>query len=417
METNDQIFRCPDLLEESLRDYALSVECSFADLKKTNLFVKIHNERAIRKLSEEFFKKLEPLRSRGMSSFSDKEKEQLKRDFREFALVLDKQRLFFDKPFLGYFMEMGYLESTNAFFDAAKSHDENLLLSDLFQAVRNLWIMNSLQILFGGNVSMTPSTFSYSMLYPYTDNYLDDPRVDKSAKKKFNERFQMVLEGNQPKNVTPEEMKIFTMIRNIEAEYDRSSYGELYESLLAIQHAQVFSMGQDGDTKLVSGDLLPLSFYKGGCSVLADAFLVRGHLSIAEKDFAFGYGCFLQLLDDFQDTSLDREDRHWTLFSISEKHDVHDKNVEKLLAFIHRVMTKHTLNTANEVLLKKVIPECTMIMVMDVIGRDPSLVSRKFYHTLESYSKVRLSFYKELKEKIDQFTEGLDRGASIGKYS
>lgn len=417
MDTIKQTFRCAELLEESLQDYTLSVDCPYNNLKKTNLMKKIHNEREIRKLSEKFFRKLEPLRTRDMNSFNDRDKEELKRDFKEFALVLDKKRLFFDKPFLGYFMDMGYLESTNAFFDAAKSHDENLLLTDLFQAVRNVWIMNSLQILFGRNVSMTPSIFSYSMLYPYTDNYLDDPRVDKAAKKKFNERFQMVLEGNEPSNVTPEEKKVFTMIRNIESEYDRKSYGELFEGLLAIQHAQVSSMGQDGEIKLTPGDLLPLSFYKGGSSVLADAFLVKGHLSIAEKDFAFGYGCFLQLLDDLQDASLDREDHHWTLFSISEEQDIHDKNVDKLLAFIQRVMTKHTLNTANEALLKEVISECTMIMVMDVIGRDPSLVSRKFYHTLESYSKVRLSFYKELKEKIDQFTEGLDRGASIGKYS
>jgi hypothetical protein len=51
--------------------------------------------------------------------------------------------------------------------------------------------------------------------------------------------------------------------------------------------------------------ILPISFFKGGTSVLADAFLVKGNLNIKEMHFAFAYGSFLQLLDDLLYTGND----------------------------------------------------------------------------------------------------------------
>jgi hypothetical protein len=51
-------------------------------------------------------------------------------------------------------------------------------------------------------------------------------------------------------------------------------------------------------------------------------------------------------------------------------------------------------------LMKEVITSCTLVMVMDAAGRNPGLISHRLYKELESYSKVKLSFYKEFEDKI-----------------
>lgn len=417
METNTPRFKYQYLLDQILDDFGASKESPFLEMKKISYVEKLFNEREIKKYSEKLFKKIEPFKNLGNEKLSEEDKDMITKAFKEYILKLDQKKLFFDKPFLGYFMEMGYLESTNAFIEHAKAHDADLKFLDLFQAIRNVWIMNSLQLFFGSKVAMTPSIFSYSMLYPYTDNYLDDPMISKEDKKNFNTRFQMVLEGKTPEDITPREDKIFAMIRNIEGQYDRNIHPEVFQSLLLIQDAQVYGMNQDSAAKIAPDMILPLSFYKGGSSVLADSFLVKGTLSREEMDFSFGYGSFLQLLDDFQDAEEDRSNHHWTLFSIKDDCDIYDSEVDKLLSFIHSVMNKHKFNTENEALIKDVIQECTIIMVMEVIGRNPHFVSEKLYKFLESYSKVRLSFYKEFKETALENLKGFDMNQTIGNLT
>ena len=61
----------------------------------------------------------------------------------------------------------------------ARSFDPAVSVADIFQATRNAWTACGLQTLFGHPMELTPSIFAYSMLYPYTDNYLDDPAIER----------------------------------------------------------------------------------------------------------------------------------------------------------------------------------------------------------------------------------------------
>ena len=65
----------------------------------------------------------------------------------------------------------------------------------LGQALRNVWIGNSLQMLLDRPVTMGPGLFAYSMLYPVTDNWLDDPDITPDLKRAFNERLGKRLAG------------------------------------------------------------------------------------------------------------------------------------------------------------------------------------------------------------------------------
>ncbi|MCJ7695484.1 MAG: hypothetical protein MUO40_08655, partial [Anaerolineaceae bacterium] len=68
------------------------------------------------------------------------------------------------------------------FFEQARAFDPNISINEIIQATRNLWIANSQQMLLGIPPELTTTLFAYSMLYPISDNFLDDPLVSKMEK-------------------------------------------------------------------------------------------------------------------------------------------------------------------------------------------------------------------------------------------
>jgi hypothetical protein len=127
---------------------------------------------------------------------------------------------------------------------ARKAHDFNPHLSDqdIYQAGRNVMTMNFIQMLWGVPVEITPSVFAYSMLYPYTDNYLDDPGIPHSTKAAFTHRFHLRLQGEAVHANNAYEDAIFALVAMVEGEWERSSHPLVYESLLVIHAAQVRSL-------------------------------------------------------------------------------------------------------------------------------------------------------------------------------
>ncbi|MBK5241704.1 hypothetical protein [Clostridium sp.] len=89
---------------------------------------------------------------------------------------------------------------THKFINNVKEFDNTINLDKMVQDFGNVWIMNILQVLFIIKVEYTPSFFTYSMLYPYTDNYLDNPLISLKNKKSINERFKLRLEGEKTKD-------------------------------------------------------------------------------------------------------------------------------------------------------------------------------------------------------------------------
>ena len=73
---------------------------------------------------------------------------------------------------LALLMSADFKNSTTEFVNMAREFDAGLSPADLFQACRNVWIMNGLQLLLGLEVKFSPAICAYSLLYPYTDNYL-----------------------------------------------------------------------------------------------------------------------------------------------------------------------------------------------------------------------------------------------------
>lgn len=76
-----------------------------------------------------------------------------------------------------------FIASANNFINKAKKFDPYITSADIFQALRNVWTMNLLQTTFSMDVELTYPIFSYSMLYPYTDNLIDSNQSSNTEKK------------------------------------------------------------------------------------------------------------------------------------------------------------------------------------------------------------------------------------------
>jgi hypothetical protein len=173
-----------------------------------------------------------------------------------------------------------------------------------------------MQPLLGAPLGLTPAILGYSLLYPYSDNFLDQRRISRDDKLRFSERFRSRLRGEALPPHGDHEASIWELVRLIEGQFPRPRFPGVFESLLAIHNAQEESLAQlHGGALCDDSEILRISCFKGGTSVLADAFLVHGILTAQQQDFAFDWGVLLQLGDDLQDIHEDLERGSSTLFT------------------------------------------------------------------------------------------------------
>jgi hypothetical protein len=243
-----------------------------------------------------------------------------------------------------------FFTAAGDFSRAARAFDPDLKLDDLWQALRNIWIGNGLQMLLDLPVQSTPALFAYSMLYPVTDNLLDDRSVAAADKRRFNDRFGQRLAGCELTPSTAVESAAFALVATIERQFPRHRYPDVHESLLAIHHGQVLSLTQQQACRTGAAaargsgpreddeGLLAISCEKGGTSVLADLYLIAGEACEDAERFAFGYGVALQLMDDLQDATIDAAAGHQTLFTRAAARGPLDAIAARLLQFIDRAI-------------------------------------------------------------------------------
>jgi hypothetical protein len=283
----------------------------------------------------------------------------------------------------------------------ARHFDPAVTMDDILQACRNAWTACGLQALLGQPAHLTPAIFAYSMLYPYSDNYLDDKNIPPDAKLCFSSRFRHRLAGDdKPRPENARERIIWEFVSLIESQWPREHYRPVYDCLLAIHQAQERSLQQQHAAGLSNTDILRLSFAKGGASVLADAFLARGSLSEAEKRFAFGWGVLLQLGDDLQDLASDRERGFHTLFSRVAGQAPLDELTTRILNFARRVMESMDTLPSGAGHLKELLRKNSISLLVTAAGEYSELYSDAYLRELESYSPLRFTFLKSRKDRV-----------------
>jgi hypothetical protein len=291
---------------------------------------------------------------------------------------------------------------TNRFIRSVKEFDNNINLDKMVQALRNVWIMNILQVLFNIKVQYTPSVFAYSMLYPYTDNYLDSTEISLQDKKSINDRFKLRLEGKEIKAINSYEEDLFKLVCMIEGQYPRSSHSQIYESLLCIHAAQCNSLTQQkGITSPYERDILGISTEKGGTSVLADAYLVNENLSPAQTDFIFAYGALLQFCDDLQDAKEDLKNGHMTIFSQTSGKWPLDNLTNALFDFSNKIIDLDEGFASEESCkMKQFLKKNLISLIFEAISQNYNLYSKEYIKNIEKYYPFRMSYTRKLYKKI-----------------
>ena len=235
-----------------------------------------------------------------------------------------------------------FLPAGIEFCRGARNFDANLSRSDTIQACRNAWTACGLQPLLGVRSEITSSILGYSLLYPYTDNYLDNSHVSLHAKLGFSQRFRSRLQGSGEPASNAHEITLWALVAMIEAQYPRAQFPQVYECFLAIHGAQEASVAQlQAEAWISDAELLHLSLLKGGTSVLADACLARGWMSEEEGRFGFEWGALLQLGDDLQDVHEDLQRGSTTVFTRAvNRGEPLDPLVLQLLCFCDHVAAR-----------------------------------------------------------------------------
>lgn len=282
----------------------------------------------------------------------------------------------------------------------ARQFDPGLSMADVIQACRNAWTACGLQPLLGDRVALTPAILGYSLLYPYSDNYLDREDISLEAKLRFSERFRNRLRGQVLSVQDDREAALWTLVDVIEEQYPRARYPQVFACLLAIHRAQEESVAQ---LQSPSGDaeVLRMSCAKGGSSVLADACLAHGWLNEEESRFSFEWGVLLQLGDDLQDVREDLRRGSVTLFTrAAVLGRPLDGLVVQLLNFSEQVGARMDSLPHGSEMLKKLLRMSWRSLIIGAVANSHEFFSPGFLCEAERWSPFRFEFLRLRNQRL-----------------
>jgi len=284
----------------------------------------------------------------------------------------------------------------------ARQFDPDLSMPGIIQACRNAWTACGLQPLLGERIHLTPSILGYSLLYPYSDNFLDLEEISATTKVHFSQRFRERLRGHGLAISNPREHALWRMVELIEAEFPRAAYPQVFDCLLAIHHAQEESIAQvTHGSNCDNAELLRMSCSKGGTSVLADACLAHGWLNEEESRFAFNWGVLLQLGDDLQDVQEDMQRGSVTLFSRAAAQGTPlDNLVIQLLNFSDQVGAQMDILPNGTPTLKNLLKMSWRSLIIGAVAHSHQFFTPAFLTGAEQSSPFRFAFLRARRERL-----------------
>ena len=308
----------------------------------------------------------------------------------------------FQKQQFQLIQRKGFIDVAAQFAAEARRYDPSLTDADIYQASRNVMSMNFMQLLLGLPVELTPAVFAYSLLYPYSDNLLDDPAISPQDKKTFGGWFLSILVDQNPAPRNERERRIREMIALVERQFPRDRFPAVYESMLGIHAAQSRSMElMRAAASPYEADVLGLSFEKGGASVLGDGYLVAGELTEWQRRFMFGYGCFTQLMDDVEDIRTDREAGIATIFTQSAGRWALDGVTNRLFHFGEGVFTQMERFPGEEAaLLRSLVWDCIQPALIGSLIRSHQYYSRPYLAALQTHFPFHFRTLERQEKKL-----------------
>jgi hypothetical protein len=312
-----------------------------------------------------------------------------------------------DYALIEIYKELGTI--TQEFLDKGQHLGADLTYDDLYKGARTVWFMITFQVIFIIERSFTPSIYGYNMLYPLTDNYIDNPTVTMEEKKFFIDRFRQRLMGDPMEAKNNHEKHVYAMVEEIESQWNRDDYPSVYLGLVSIHDAQTMSMKQLSmkEQELSQNEyqqkmeILQISAMKGAASVIAAGFLIKGILRGYHMAYLAHLGLALQLLDDLQDVEEDLKNNRMSIFAHAIRHgETLDKATARLLNFIHHPILLAKFPDIDDSHVARYVQVATVrfstLLVLEAASRLYLYYSHTFYRQLERLSPIPMNDLKKI---------------------
>ena len=288
-----------------------------------------------------------------------------------------------------------FQEELMEFIRHERQFSPELSINEIGQAIRNYIVYLMFNELNQMNYGFNTACFGYSMLYPFTDNYIDSKEHSDEEKQRYNQLIQDKIEGKvvHPKSV--HEKKTCDLLQAIESKYPREIDRTIYDLLLMMLEAQEGSLLQQNTTKsLAVEERLDISIYKGGISVLIDRFFVEKEITEEDLLFYLEFGFFLQLADDLRDIDEDSNNGNQTIFTFDLRFVQQEKIVNKMLHFLQRIMNSY--QAENYIFKNFILSNCYQLIYISVFG-SKCFFSKEYLDKLEIYLNVTYLFLEKTK--------------------
>lgn len=276
------------------------------------------------------------------------------------------------------------------FLKAVRHFSPELRFVEIGQAVRNYIVYAMFKVIHQVKSGFSKAGFGYSMLYPFTDNYIDSGEPSSDKKKEYN---QMIRDKILGKEIHPSCMhfkKTCDLLQAIASDYPREKDDRIYTLLLMMLKAQEDSLHQQSSDHLLSEEeRLNISLKKGGISVLVDRFLVNKELTAEDLHFYLGFGFFLQLADDLQDIGEDSQKGYQTLFTVNLSPEKEEKLANKLLHFLHHIMEAYS---AENDTFKNFVMVSSDQLVLTSMLRSKAFFTPQYRSQMEQFLPVTASY-------------------------
>lgn len=344
--------------------------------------------------------------------FPQKQEEQLtwKREMEDMTEeFLEKEELLGIRQYMSQETFAEFKEETKRFVRQIRSFDPELSAENIWQALRNYFIYAVIADLQGQRQECKEAAFAYSLLYPYTDNFIDEKGHTKQQKEEYNRMIADILQGIP---VTPEKgisEKTSQLLKRLADSYNGEKNQEIRSLLLMMLEAQNESIRQQtGKEELTKEEILDISAYKGSISVLIDYFFTTEVLREEEVRFYMKFGFFLQLADDLQDRKEDQKSGSKTLMVLSAKRGELAENVNRLLHYAHTIFAEFTpVNDRLKIFMEKHCYSLVLAAAME----NPECFSGEELKQVEQFFLVHMEFLQKFLQKQKKAYE------KSGRYS
>lgn len=363
--------------------------------------------------------------------FPKKQEEQLawKQEMEEMTEeFLEKEEILCIRQYMSQETLAEFKEETKRFVRQTRSFDPELSAENIWQALRNYFIYALITDLQGQKQECKEAAFAYSLLYPYTDNFIDEKGHTKQQKEEYNRMIADVLQGKSQipeKGLPTMEMqetlekglptmeiqetlekelptmgiqeKTRQLLERLTGSYQGEKKQEIRNLLLMMLEAQDRSIRQQtGKAELTKEEILDISAYKGSLSVLIDYFFTVEELRKEEVRFYMKFGFFLQLADDLQDRKEDQKSGSKTLMVHAAQKGELAEHVNRLLHYAHRIFAEFT--PANN-RLKSFMEKNCYSLVLGAAMENPECFSREEREQMERFFPVHMEFLQKLSQR------------------